>query len=170
MPTNSEVLEDGAYVNLIRSRNNKLSYTIRRIYHRFYKKDDELKYEKIPWNLYRKIIESIFVKIFSTMVLDKWVFKPPNNIGIFMICESDLQMTRNRTLDKYNTHSGGIGFFVRWVRQIANTSKIYPYNFKTYKGPRLESGAIFLSKHIKDSYRNPKKEDYRANIKMRYDY
>lgn len=147
--------------------------TIRNFYYPYYKETTK---QPVDVSTYRAVIESIFKKVWSSMVKDLWVFRAPNNLGRFYICESfssngffvDFQKSREKgkRVENYNFHTNGKRFFIKWNLGYCKVKNNNFYYFVPYRGKGNEEvlGKRGLAYWIKKCSRDPLLKDFVGHI------
>lgn len=159
------------------NRNGYVTLTLPDI-HKLYQKDTRLKEKPIlNRKLYREVIEFMFKQIWKEIYESNWIFTAPLRFGQFYVKQSekkdgkgyyiDWQETRKqgKVVKKYNAHTGGLSFFVKWNKVLCKLSNRNFYQFNPYRGSEKEmAGSRGLSAWVKKCANDPYIQDFKGHI------
>lgn len=159
------------------SRSNYLVVTFPNFFHQYYsKKNKDGEYIE-DYNLARKVIESIFLKVFKEMILNHYILKMPYKLGMIYIADNithkgffrdwndTFERGGERIILKYNHTTNGTSPRIRWMNLAPSMSSFRYYRFKPIRG---EAGEYYgyrgLWSHVKETFKNPFKRNFRGHL------
>lgn len=143
--------------------------------HRMYLKDPMRKSPPIQKvSEYRAVLNFIFERIWFYMFSKEWIFTAPLSIGQFFVaaghCKyyTDWQETRRtgKVVKKYNMHTDGKSFFIKYDRTLSKGAVLELYGFKPHRGYFQEGfiGSRGLSRWIQHCQNDPYLPDLKGHI------
>jgi len=122
----------------------------------------------ISYKLFRKVLESIFKKVWDKLFNDLYRYKPIPGFGAIYIAERPTKdwyygYENGERVRKMNIHTNGRSFKIRWDRHMLRRRHLSLYSFFPVRGSKEEGiGKRGLAGHIKERAADPYKKDFRA--------
>lgn len=137
-------------------------------FYKKYKKSEVRQTDLVTYGEYSKILRYIFTEIWQMMIKSLWIYMLPYSLGSFFIGEKQNNISGFYTdwktkKKKYNLHTDGRKFYIKWDKTLTKESNIYMYTYHSYRGSGEKcTGSRGLAHHIKYCSETATVKNFRA--------